>query len=115
MDDSKAHLEVNKLFKTVVEGGYCIGCGACASVSNSPIKMKLDEYGRFTTDLNLVESLSTTYSSLLAVCPFSDKSLNEDQINKEIFSKNCGYHNKLGYYLATYAGYVTDSNFRENG
>ncbi|QHG15280.1 Coenzyme F420 hydrogenase/dehydrogenase, beta subunit C-terminal domain [Nostoc sp. ATCC 53789] len=115
MYDHKAHLEVKKLFKTVIEGGYCIGCGACASVSNSPIKMKLDEYGCFSIDLNSDDSLSTTYNSLLAVCPFSDQSLNEDQINQEIFSKDCKYQDKIGYYLATYAGYVVDSNFRERG
>jgi coenzyme F420 hydrogenase subunit beta len=33
--------EVSTLFNTVVKGDYYSGCGACASIKNSPIKMSL--------------------------------------------------------------------------
>ncbi|MCG6137608.1 MAG: Coenzyme F420 hydrogenase/dehydrogenase, beta subunit C-terminal domain [Nostoc sp. LLA-1] len=108
-------LELVNLFKTVVDGGYCIGCGACASVNNSPIKMKLDEYEQFKATLAPYTNHSSLNTSVLAVCPFSDKSLNEDQISQELFSKNCEYHNKIGYYLATYAGYISEDDFRARG
>jgi coenzyme F420 hydrogenase subunit beta len=38
--------EVTTLFEAVVDGGYCIGCGACAALPGSPIRMKLDDSGR---------------------------------------------------------------------
>lgn len=47
--------EVSMLFDTVVEGDYCSGCGACASVENSPIKMILDRYGRYQASLDSKE------------------------------------------------------------
>ncbi len=82
---TQGNLELNVLFKTVVDGGYCIGCGACASVSGSPIHMKLDDYGRLQANW---ESSTNNYpqsTSLQTVCPFSGEVLNEDQIARELF------------------------------
>ncbi len=42
--DNSVASEVTELLETVIDGGYCIGCGACASISDSPLKMQLDEY-----------------------------------------------------------------------
>ena len=102
------------LFQTVVKGGYCIGCGACAAVQNSPIKIILDEFSKFqaTYEKPISNSLNT---KLKSVCPFSDESQNEDQIGSELFKGKTNYHPKLGYFHSTYAGYVLEDGFRENG
>ncbi|GAB3769377.1 Coenzyme F420 hydrogenase/dehydrogenase, beta subunit C-terminal domain [Spirosoma horti] len=102
------------LFQTVVKGGYCIGCGACAVIEGSPIKIKFDQYSQLqaTTDRQLSSSLE---NKIQAVCPFSNKSLNEDEIGKELYDKVAKYDTKLGYYRTAYAGHVIESTFREKG
>lgn len=112
---SNENSETVKLFETVVSGGYCIGCGACASTGGTPIKMKLDEYGRFCATVEPSSQQLAVYSPVQAVCPFSAEAVNEDRIGQELFGKDCTYHNKIGYYLATYAGFVSESHFRQNG
>ncbi|WP_373528635.1 coenzyme F420 hydrogenase/dehydrogenase beta subunit N-terminal domain-containing protein [Nostoc sp.] len=107
--------EVSTLFNTVVTGGYCIGCGACASVQDSPITMKLDKYGRFCASLDPSNDSKASNLSVLAVCPFSGVSANEDQIGQELFSENCQHHNRIGYYWANYAGFVSEKDFRQHG
>ncbi|MBU7583283.1 MAG: Coenzyme F420 hydrogenase/dehydrogenase, beta subunit C-terminal domain [Nostoc sp. TH1S01] len=107
--------EISKLFETVVDGGYCIGCGACAAVVDSPIKMKLDEYGKLYATLNEPVDKTSNQTSLGTVCPFSNEGLNEDQLAEEIFGKDCQYHNQIGYYLTTYAGFVNEGDFRKRG
>ena len=105
--------QIDTLFNTVVGGDYCSGCGACAVVADSALEMKLDRYGR----LQPVAKPDTTKvdAEVLAVCPFSDRSANEDQIGKELFADNCTYHDRIGYHAATYAGYVTEADFRDRG
>ena len=103
------------LFKTVVNGGYCIGCGACASVNGSPIQMKLDDDGRIQATWDFSRQHSNPITSLQSVCPFSDEGPNEDQIAEELFGKDCTYHDQIGYYLSSYAGYVSEGEFRDRG
>jgi len=107
--------EIATLFNTVVDGGYCVGCGACASVIGSPIQMKLDEYGQFKPTIEPSAVQSSLSTSVQSVCPFSGSSPNEDQISEKLFSQECEYHDKIGYHLASYAGYVSEGNFRDRG
>jgi hypothetical protein len=72
----KPDRQVFNLFNTVIEGG------ACASIENSPIKMTLDNYGRFPATLN---------TEVISVCPFSEVSFKEDEIGQELFGKNSTY------------------------
>ncbi len=106
---------INRLFDTVVAGGYCSGCGACAAVSNSQIRMKLDKFGRYYPYISGKVHSRNFEVSPLAVCPFAQGNAVEDQISKELFSKDCEYNSAIGYYLATYAGFVREDNFRESG
>ncbi|WP_035139937.1 Coenzyme F420 hydrogenase/dehydrogenase, beta subunit C-terminal domain [Fischerella sp. PCC 9605] len=108
-------LEVPKLLATVIEGNYCIGCGACALINGSPLKVKLNEYGQLQACVDPSADCSSLNTSVLAVCPFSSESLNEDQISQELFDQDCEYHDKIGYHLATYAGYVCEDNYRDRG
>ncbi len=107
--------DIQRLFKTVVEGGYCIGCGACASIDNSPVKIKFDSFLRLqaTCDPNIEKSKMDI--SVLSVCPFSSESLNENEIGEKLFNSGNLRDDKLGYVKATYAGYVNEGKFRING
>ena len=105
--------EIKDLFATVVDGGYCSGCGACAAVTESPLTMALDEYGRLQPIKP--QAVTEDNAKVLEVCPFSDRSLNEDQLGKELFGADCSQHDRIGYHLATYAGYVTEAGFRDRG
>ena len=107
---------VTELFNTVVQGNYCVGCGACASLENSPIKIELNEYGCFqAVKKENLDAEKPMYSNVLRVCPFSAESKDEDVNGKELFSDNCLSHNNVGYYLKTFAGYVKEGSFRKNG
>ncbi|MBS9392775.1 MAG: coenzyme F420 hydrogenase [Dolichospermum sp. LBC05a] len=111
---TEKNLDSLKLKNTVIDGGYCIGCGACASVSSS-MTVALDKYGRFQASL-----VSNSYDSFeeispLSVCPFSEKSIDEDKIGNELFRKDCQYNDKIGYYIDTYAGFVIEEDFQLRG
>ncbi|MEQ8999268.1 MAG: Coenzyme F420 hydrogenase/dehydrogenase, beta subunit C-terminal domain [Coleofasciculus sp. B1-GNL1-01] len=77
--------------------------------------MQMDEYGKFTATINPLAEQSSLELPVEAVCPFSSRSQNEDQIGQELFGKDCQDHNKIGYYQATYAGFVSEGNFRDRG
>ena len=117
MKTQKNKTELERLFSTVVDGGYCIGCGSCAAVSPSSIQMEMNESEQFQATLIPNENLEKNSSSISveSVCPFSNKSLNEDQLGQELFNQDCQYDEKLGYYLATYAGYVNEGEYRDYG
>lgn len=107
-------MEINRLFETVVKGGYCVGCGACAAVKDSPVEIKLNQHAMY--EATLKEGQTVKGHALLAkVCPFSDQSQNEYVIGKELYGKQAVKNDKLGYHLATYAGYVVEGGYREKG
>ncbi|PRD46854.1 Coenzyme F420 hydrogenase/dehydrogenase, beta subunit C-terminal domain [Sphingobacterium haloxyli] len=105
--------EAQQLLDTVINGGYCIGCGACAVVDGSPFEMKLDEYGLYKPVLNQNKVVDPNVK-LLSVCPFSDRSLDENEIGNIIYPDNI--HNAhVGNYIKCFAGYVNEGGFREKG
>lgn len=104
----------NSLFNKVVKGGYCIGCGTCTAISNSPVEILMDNQGQYQAslkrDINELED-----NSLMSVCPFSSIGPDEDEIGNELFGKVASYDDHIGYYINNYAGYVSEGNFRDNG
>lgn len=108
-------MHIQDLFKTVVKGGYCIGCGACASVSGSPIEIRFDEDKKLQPYIKQGATEDNMTASALLVCPFSGKSKNEDEIGEKLYSNIGNKNDKLGYVAATYAGFVKEASFRENG
>lgn len=114
MSSEKKISESKHLSETVIKGGYCIGCGVCASFENSPFEVTLDEYGKFQAN-NLQNHPDLVNFPVSTICPFSETSKNEDQIAKNLFAENCQYDNQIGYYSETYAGFVSEGTFREKG
>jgi coenzyme F420 hydrogenase subunit beta len=99
------------LLETVINGGYCIGCGACASLPGSPLRMVWNRAG-------LLEATTPTGEAgesdvpVNAVCPFSDASIDEDRLAVDLFSTARRHHPAVGRYLRCYVGAVADARIR---
>lgn len=103
----------SELFSTVVTGGYCIGCGACAATS-AKIRMKWTPLGTYQATLD--EALSPTEDRMAAaVCGFSARAQNEDQIAAALYSRHASKHAQLGYHAQISTGYVEEGTFRADG
>ncbi|WP_432709235.1 Coenzyme F420 hydrogenase/dehydrogenase, beta subunit C-terminal domain [Pedobacter sp.] len=106
---------IKSLVDQVIVGGYCIGCGACAALDNSPISIKLDEYAKLQAVLEPGLQFLEAKSPVLAVCPFSNESPDEDEIGKELYGLQANKHEKLGFAIASYAGFVSEGTYRKDG
>lgn len=108
-----AHLGLQRLMDTVVRGGYCIGCGVCAGVNDSPLEMRLGAQGVYLPVIT--RDCGTIGSDLESVCPFSDASIDEDSISRQFLPMAERHNSDIGAYLALYAGYVAEDSYREQG
>lgn len=105
------------LLNNVVAKDYCIGCGICASLSDSPLKMKLNEDGKYQPFLDESVEANDMKINPLAVCPFSNDNKNETEIGNDVFGhiENISFNEYTGYVLKNYAGYVKKGEFRQKG
>lgn len=94
----------------IVNEGYCVGCGGCAYISNT--KMKLNEYGEYVPSENILKKEDDV---LEKICPSLSPDLNESILANNLFSSDNSYDKTLGYYQKIFAAYVTEDNFREKG
>ncbi len=106
--------QIEKLNNTVIKGGYCIGCGICTTVNNSPFKMNLDKFSRLQATMDNSINLQDD-AEVLDICPFSDMSENEDEIGESLYGNENKKHDELGYIGSTFAGYVSEKKFRNKG
>jgi len=104
----------NTLFETVVQGGYCIGCGACAAVQGASIEVRLNTLGCFEAVSTPGGQRGGVEEIIANVCPFSDQARNETEIGRDLFGDSV-YDEHIGYYRSAYAGYVAEGNFRALG
>jgi coenzyme F420-reducing hydrogenase beta subunit len=97
----------------VVSNGYCIGCGVCAATNDSPCAIKMDQEGKYQAVLEKTGN----NEQALAVCPFSNEALNEDEIGKKLFGDipSVCYDANLGYFLKSFAGSVAADTYRDKG
>ena len=103
--------ERKHLLDTVVAGGYCVGCGACAAVEGSGLTMGLNGDGQYEPAV----TGPAQASGLQRVCPFSNQASNETAIAQWLFGSYATWHDKLGYHLSCYAGFVQEGEFRDHG
>jgi coenzyme F420 hydrogenase subunit beta len=98
----------------IIDGGYCVGCGGCASDGTIPVSM--NKYGMYQADASVAESLSQeALVNVLKICPFSDDGPNEDVIGEKLFGRDCQHDPKIGFYRDLYIGHVAENDFREKG
>ena len=107
--------KLNELMNTVIKNDFCIGCGICASIEGSPLKMEMDENGKFQPVFDESRSCDNMDIDVLSICPFAANSKNETEIGKNLFEKNTTFNEYTGYYIKNYAGYVKEGEFRKRG
>lgn len=100
-------------FRSIVEGGYCVGCGTCKNISGFKGAIKLDKYGMYIP--STLEQLPIVEKQILKICPFSNEGPNEDDISKKLFKDETKFNDKIGYYKNLYAGHVQLNDYRAKG
>jgi coenzyme F420-reducing hydrogenase beta subunit len=105
------------LSNTVVENGFCIGCGACAVGQDALYKVELNDYGLYKAvhkdSIEVSDDLiEKAEKKALSVCPFSDESKNETQLASLFLNDNKHTSAKIGKYTDLYAGHVLDESLR---
>jgi coenzyme F420 hydrogenase subunit beta len=102
--------------RSVITGGFCIGCGACAFRTPSAISMVP---GRFGMSVALVRpgASEQALEAAAAVCPFATQTQDETEpsIAQPLFGDGAVQHPELGFVLDTFAARVVESDFRERG
>lgn len=107
--------EAEYLYETVIKNDYCIGCGMCAAVENSPFKIVYNSYGNVVADPISQSALKASPVKVLGLCPFSDQSKNEDKLSEIYLAANTNNDSNIGRYEACYAGYVKAGEYRRKG
>ena len=101
------------LFNTVIKNNYCIGCGNCTIVKNSPFNIEWTKYGLKNITFN--KKLNYSNVDVLSICPFSDKAKDENKLGN-IFLSDCNKENiNIGKYLNCFVGYTNEKFFRQTG
>jgi len=96
----------------VVQGGYCIGCGACAALDSS-ISMRFDDTLRLQA--RLPEDRAPDQAAVLA-CPFTGRGPDEDALARDIFTDpGIVEDGRIGRHLACFAGWVEEGGLRHRG
>lgn len=104
-----------KLKNTVIDNGYCIGCGACAVPEDSPFSIKLDEFGQYRAHYQKNTKSDYTAHDYEALCPFGRGAPDEDWLAKKYFSDFCEHNPYLGFYNGVFAGHVEEGTYRAEG
>lgn len=90
----------------VVSSGLCIGCGACSYITSGKINISSNKYGLETVSEDGLKNLSEKeLRDASAVCPFSDDSLNEDQLDAPYSgSRELPFNDVIGRYSSLFSG-----------
>lgn len=105
-----------ELFATVVDGGYCIGCGNCAAASGGALRMLMDSEGFVQPQpQGQATVLDSPLTAVTALCPFSNASLDETALAAEQPWGATSHDVSVGKFADLYAGHVADEQFRFAG
>lgn len=111
MDGRGGTSQLDRLLETVVAGGFCIGCGACAALPQSALRMEMDAFGRLQARLTDTGDPDQAY---LEVCPFSERAEDETTLARERFP-DAPWDDRIGAYRRLYVGHVAEGEFRAHG
>jgi coenzyme F420 hydrogenase subunit beta len=100
------------VFDTVVANGFCIGCGVCAAFDPA-IRITFDQYHRYVATRESVPAPVSAGAS--RVCPFAAGVPSETELSGEVFGESGESDSRIGRHVATYAGWVIESDYRAKG
>lgn len=96
----------------VINRDMCIGCGACNVITDGKVSIARNDCGIYQANLKDIEELNDQEFLLAnSVCPFSNLSLNENQLdipNKEYHG--LPYNDKVGRYDAVFVAKKSHEN-----
>lgn len=106
-----------RLKQTVLDGGYCIGCGMCAVVEPERFTIDMNNQGMLEARLRPTREAAASSKSTIIdvekVCPFGAQSANETTLGTDLFS--APRHRHIGAMRAAWGGHVTAGDFRDSG
>lgn len=98
--------------RQVVEGGYCVGCGACAAL-DSNIAIGFDDTLRLQARLPQDRTLDR---AAVQACPFTGEGPDEDVLALDLFTDPAvAADERIGRHLACFAGWVEEGDLRQHG
>ena len=93
----------------VIDGGYCVGCGACAAL-DPRIGIRFDDLQRLQAELPPDDEIPREAA---ASCPFSNGALDEDSLADTLFMRpGIIADTRIGRHLATFAGWAEEDGMR---
>jgi coenzyme F420-reducing hydrogenase beta subunit len=106
-------MAIDELRATVIDQGFCIGCGACAAVRPDAMTMQWTGTGFIQARVNRqrpvgIASNTTDAVDPQLVCPFAANATSEDELAAEAFPSVAHRHSAVGRYINCYAGKVTE-------
>lgn len=107
IDDMKAVGTIEQ----VVNGGYCVGCGACADAVKG--RMVVNRFGEYVPDQNAKELQSSELAR--KICPSLNPEADEDFLASRFVHASGEKDESIGFYHSIFAGYVREGSFRANG
>ncbi|MDG5814700.1 Coenzyme F420 hydrogenase/dehydrogenase, beta subunit C-terminal domain [Chitinispirillales bacterium ANBcel5] len=108
--------DFRSLLQTVVQRGFCVGCGVCASqCPKNLIIISQTPAGQYTPQLKNGGEC-TACGRCVSVCPFYFENHNEDFIGEHKFRNNAAFRHtpETGFFTDTFVGYADDKT-RING
>ena len=93
----------------IADNGYCVGCGACASICpNQNLKITWNKYGEYQPEA--FGKCNEKCALCLQVCPRYFENENESQIAESQFSgvTHLHFNEHAGYYIDCFSGHVND-------
>lgn len=97
--------------RQVVDGGYCVGCGACAGL-DPRIGIGFDAERRLVARL----PSGAPSDAATAACPFTGVGPDEDALGEAIYhAPGIVEDVRIGRHLACYAGWVEENGMRARG
>jgi len=89
------------LLDEVVSGGYCVGCGACAGVSDGALTMQVLQDGTKAPTSTASGAVPRHPEKVVAACPFSRKSVSEDVLAGKFLPDANQHTPQLGSFIST--------------
>lgn len=93
--------------KDVIARDMCIGCGVCSIACAGKISVDLGDDGLYRASIPSDVAISELADT---VCPFSNRTPNENIVGEALFHK-LPYDRNIGRYRGLYAGRVANDNY----